>query len=140
MKKIKALIQKILSNREMVRYLVIGVLSTVVNYVVYVGATRLFHVDELTSNWIAWIAAVVFAYVTNKLYVFESHVHGFRPLMLEIFNFMAARVFSLVMEQALMWLLVKQMGLYDLACKLGVNVLVVIVNYIFSKFFIFRKH
>lgn len=137
--KIKDMIKKILSDKEMIRYLIIGVLTTVVNYAAYWVSTRLFGADELTANWIAWVAAVAFAYVTNKLYVFESHVSSFKALALEIFNFVLARVVSLFADQAIIWLMVKKMGLYDMLCKLVSNVVVIVMNYIFSKLVIFKK-
>lgn len=139
MKKIKELIGKILGDREMIRYLIIGVLTTLVNWAAYWAVTRLWGAEELTANWIAWVVSVAFAYVTNKLYVFESHVSSVRALALEIFNFVLARVISLVADQAIIWLLVKKLGLYDMICKLFSNVVVIVMNYVFSKLVIFRK-
>lgn len=139
MKRIREMIEKILGNREVIRYLVIGVLTTVVNYIAYWVVTRLLGLDALTANWIAWVVSVAFAYITNKLYVFESHVSGIKALALEIFNFVLARVFSLFVDQAIIWLLVEKLGLYDLVCKLFSNVVVIVMNYVFSKCIIFRK-
>lgn len=139
MRKIRELIEKILGNREMIRYLIIGVLTTLVNWVAYWALTRLLGADEMIANAAAWAISVAFAYVTNKLYVFESHVSSARALALEIFNFVLARVFSLVADQAIIWLLVKKLGLYDMACKLFSNVVVIVMNYVLSKRIIFRK-
>ena len=139
MKKIREIIEKILGNREVIRYLVIGALTTLINYIAYWAVTRLLGLDALTSNWIAWVVSVVFAYITNKLYVFESHVSGVKALALEMFNFVLARVFSLFVDQAIIWLLVEKLGLYDLICKLFSNFVVIVMNYIFSKLIIFRK-
>ena len=137
--KVKNLVKKVLSDKEMIRYLIIGVLTTVVNYVAYWVCTRLGGADELTANWIAWVAAVAFAYVTNKLYVFESHTSSMKALLIEMFNFVLARVVSLFADQAIIWLMVKKMGLYDMFCKLVSNVVVIAMNYVFSKLVIFKK-
>ena len=137
--KVKNLVKKVLSDKEMIRYLIIGVLTTVVNYVTYWVCTRLVGADELTANWIAWVAAVAFAYVTNKLYVFESHTSSMKALLIEMFNFVLARVVSLFADQAIIWLMVKKMGLYDMFCKLVSNVVVIAMNYVFSKLVIFKK-
>ena len=137
--KVKNLVKKVLSDKEMIRYLIIGVLTTVVNYVAYWVCTRLVGADELTANWIAWVAAVAFAYVTNKLYVFESHTSSMKALLIEMFNFVLARVVSLFADQAIIWLMVKKMGLYDMFCKLVSNVVVIAMNYVFSKLVIFKK-
>lgn len=138
--KIKALIKKVISDKELMRYILIGVLTTVVNYGVYALCTRVIHMEQLLANLIAWVAAVIFAYVANKLYVFESHTDSASALVKEIFNFVLMRVASLVVDQAIIWLLVKQLGLYDLLCKLISNVVVVVLNYVFSKLFIFKKN
>ena len=75
----------------------------------------------------------------RQLYVFESHVDTLGALALEIFHFVLARVVSLFADQAIIWLLVKKLGWYDMLCKLISNVVVVIMNYVFSKLVIFRK-
>lgn len=95
--------------------------------------------DPLAYNTIAWAAAVIFAFFTNKLFVFESR--SFKPdiLVKEFLIFVSARVLSLILEEAFLALTVKVMGIHELIAKVIISVVVVIVNYFASKFLIFKK-
>lgn len=153
----KKLIKKIL-NKETLTYLIFGVLTTVVNLVafkffdlIFTSATQL----DLTllTNFIAWVFAVVFAYVTNKLFVFESKSWSGKTLAKEIPTFVGARVFSLGVEELGLLIFVTWLGfdrfeldvfgLFTLSgkmlVKIGLAVIVVVMNYIFSKFIIFKN-
>lgn len=135
-----------LAHREMVTYLIFGVLTTVVNYVVYWLCTLILTPDiflrdknYLVSNAICWIAAVAFAYVTNKLFVFESR--SWRPAVVarEVTAFVGARLLSFVFDMGIMFVCVSLVGMNEFIAKLIAQVIVVILNYIFSKLFIFRR-
>lgn len=157
MEKIKSIIKKLI-NKETVTYLVFGVLTTVVNFgvfkvfdIIFTSATE----TDLTlvTNVIAWIAAVVFAYVTNKLFVFESK--SWRPDVLrkEIPSFVGARLLSLGIEELGLLIFITWLGFDEfvleifpgfalggkMLVKIALAVIVVVVNYIFSKFIIFGK-
>ncbi len=135
--------------RELLIYGIVGVLTTVVNYVVYFAVTRLAALAAGVSpehaaliavgNVLSWIASVAFAFWANKKYVFRSADWGKATLKKEIPGFVAARLFSLVLDIALMELMVHAMGIGDLIAKLVSNIVVIIVNYFLSKFWIFRK-
>lgn len=138
-------------------YLVFGVLTTVVNFVVFECFDRLFtktvSVDlTLLTNVIAWVVSVAFAYVTNKLFVFESKSWKGNVICKEIPSFVGARVFSLGVESLGLLVFVKWLGFgefsFNLAgfvisgkilTKIGLAVIVVVMNYVFSKFIIFKK-
>ena len=157
MKKIKSIIKKLI-NKETVTYLVFGVLTTAVNFAVFkafdVIFTRITELDlTLVTNFIAWVVSVVFAYVTNKLFVFESKSWKGSVLKKEIPSFVGARVFSLGIEELGLLIFVNRLG-FDrfvweilpnfaiggkMLTKIGLSVLVVVMNYIFSKFIIFGK-
>ena len=106
----------------------------------------------LVNNVIAWFVAVVFAYITNKLWVFDSKSWKFKVLLKEVPEFFLARVFSLLVEEGGLWLFIEKMG-FDafsftilgfevtgkLIAKIVLAVIVVILNYFFSKFVIFAK-
>ncbi|MBQ8504296.1 MAG: GtrA family protein [Clostridia bacterium] len=150
MKKIKELIIK---YKELITYVVFGGLTTVVNLVVFkLSGLALGDERYLISNVIAWIAAVIFAYVTNKIWVFESKSWAPRVLLKEVPSFFAARVFSFLIEEAGLFVFVDLLGFNEyslnilsfeiggeMIAKVILAVVVVILNYIFSKLFIFKK-
>jgi putative flippase GtrA len=126
------------SYRRVTAYLVFGVLTTLVNVAVYAAFAKLFGVAYLWANVIAWAASVIFAYVTNKLWVFGSRSAEPRVLAYEMATFVGARLASLALDTALMYLLVSVVRAPDLWSKVFVNVVVVVVNYAFSKLVVFR--
>lgn len=139
---------KKLFNRETASYLVFGVLTTVINYIVFGLILHYFGTEStLIANIIAFIAAVSFAFVTNKLYVFQSRSWKLDVLKRELPSFLGARLFSLGIEELGLWIClllnVDRLGLFSvngmMIAKLVLAVIVVILNYIFSKFFIFKK-
>jgi putative flippase GtrA len=140
---------KKLLNKETVLYLIFGVLTTVVNYIAFaLGIRALGESFALLSNTIAFIVAVAFAYITNKLFVFESKSWKGSVLVREIPSFIGARLVSFGLEQLGLFIFndllhisrYALLGINGLMIvKLGLNVIVVILNYIFSKLFIFKK-
>ena len=134
----KKLLKK-LCNKETITYLIFGVLTTLVNYIVYYLLYRFTGLDALIYNTIAWLAAVIFAFFTNKLFVFESKSFKSSVVFREFLTFVSARIVSLLLEEAFLALTVKVMGIHELISKLIISVIVVIVNYFASKFFIFKK-
>lgn len=137
--KLGEMCEKLWNNTELVSYLFVGVATTLVNYVVYFAATRAAGLDVMPGTWVAWVAAVAFGYVANKAFVFHSHCESVAALLREAGGFFAMRLVSLGMETVLMYLLVEMMRLNDLAMKLLVNIVVIVLNYVFSKLFIFKK-
>ena len=154
--------------KEIVMYLIFGVFTTVVNFIAF-GIFKAF-MDQLIANVIAWIFAVAFAYVTNKLFVFESKSWAKDVVLKEVASFTGARLFSLGVEEAGLVLMIKilklsaPLGVFagkcldltkivhitmpdvlyekldgDMVIKLILAVIVVILNYIFSKLIIFKK-
>jgi len=143
--KLGGLCEKIWNNTELVSYLFAGVATTIVNYVVYYIVTRpfgaLIPAEMLTTvgTCIAWVIAVAFGYVVNKVFVFHTHCASSAELVREFISFVTMRLVSFGMELVLMFVTVDLMGMNDLAMKLLINILVIIANYVFSKLFIFRK-
>ena len=141
---------------EIVSYLVFGVLTTVVNFVTYMTlgifagenyeAKILFSLGSfdfqliLLMNAVAWLMSVIFAFITNKLFVFESTSWKGSVFIREFISFIGARVLSfLVFEELVFALLVNLLSLNDIVSKLVISVFVVIFNYVASKLVIFRK-
>lgn len=139
--------------KEIILYIIFGVLTTAVNILAFACFNNILGEDlYLISNVIAWVIAVVFAYVVNKLWVFESKSWNVQIVMKEATGFLLARLFSLAVEEAGMWSLIDLMGFdrYSLdlfsieiggkmLVKIFLAIIVVILNYIFSKLFIFKK-
>ena len=125
--------------REVVSYIFWGVATTLVNYAVYFACRKLLLIHYIVSNVAAWIAAVVFAYVVNKVFVFGARDWSRKRLFKEIWQFAAARMISGVAETGMLWVLVDVMGYRDSVIKIIAGVLVILVNYAFSKWVIFRR-
>lgn len=134
--KIRALVMK---HWDMVSYLFFGVLTTVVNYLVYLPLYNLLGISAAVSNMIAWAAAVAFAYVTNKPFVFKSHDWSMQTVLPELGKFVGCRAASGTMETALVFLTVDVCGWDGNIWKLIISVVVVILNYVSSKLLVFRK-
>ncbi len=128
-------------NYEMITYIIAGVLTTVVNYVVYFLMPRFESngLDIILANAAAWIAAVAFAFVVNKIFVFDSPSWERRIFFRELFQFVSCRLLSLGLETAFLYLTVEVLGLNEPLFKIISNIFVLIINYIASKFLIFRK-
>ena len=133
MNKIKKII-----NSESILYLIFGGLTTLVDFVSYFILTRL-SVNYMIANVIAWIFAVAFAYITNKIYVFNSKTKDKDSLLDEIISFVSARLFSLVFSLVFIYIAVTLLGTDDFIAKVLSSVFVVIINYFISKFYIFKK-
>ena len=127
--------------KEIVNYLIVGVLTTVVGLGVYYGLVFTVlnpknPIQLQIANIASWIAAVTFAYFTNRKYVFESK----SPDMLrEAIKFYLARVGTLLMDMGIMFVGVTLLDMNDKYVKLFVQVVVTVANYVFSKLFVFKK-
>ncbi len=133
--KCKALFHK---YRETVMYLIFGVATTVVSFALYY-VFRFIGMPYLWAQTLSWIGAVIFAYITNKIWVFESNVRGFAPLFMEFVSFVASRLFSFGVETLLLWLMVDFAHVPDKIAKIPVAVITVILNYVTGKLLVFTK-
>ena len=124
---------------DILAYLFFGVLTTAVNYIVYLPCYNLLHFSAAASNVIAWVAAVAFAYVTNKPFVFKSHDWSRETVVPELTKFVGSRVVSGAMETAIIFVTVDLLCWNGNVMKLVTSVLVVILNYVASKLLVFKK-
>ena len=124
--------------REVLLYLLFGGLTTVVNIVTFYVVRQL-GVEMQISNIIAWIISVLFAFITNKLFVFESKNKSFLENIKECVSFFGFRVLSLFFDMGCMHILIEILKVGELISKILANILVIILNYIFSKLFIFKS-
>lgn len=130
------MISALKKNKEIVMYLIFGVLTTVVNIVVYYLCNDVMHMHYLIANAIAWLVSVLFAYVTNRKYVFESCDASW---IAECLKFMTSRVSTGVIDMIVMFVLVNLFAFSSMISKVLSNVLVIVLNYLFSKLFVFKK-
>jgi putative flippase GtrA len=126
---------------EIINYLIVGGLTTVVSLVVYYGSVLTFlnpdnAVQLQIANIISWIAAVAFAYVTNRIFVFKSKEEN---IVKECSAFVGSRVLTLLMDMFVMFLLVTVLHGNDKIAKIVSQIFVVIGNYLISKLFVFKK-
>ncbi|NRU36743.1 GtrA family protein [Clostridium beijerinckii] len=126
-------------NRETISYLIFGVLTTLVDALVFFISNKVFGVEYILATVLAWILAVLFAYFTNKIWVFNSKNIKLELVIKEAFAFFIARLLSLVFTIVWMFLCVEILKLDEFIAKLLANVFVVIMNYFFSKLFIFKS-
>ena len=137
-------VKELLKNdkiREIIAYLIIGFLTTVLNLVVYYVCTTWFLDPEKIinveiANVIAWTIAVIFAYVTNRVIVFRSKDE---KVLKEGIKFFLGRIFTLLLELALMALMVSVIRMNDKIAKIICQVVIIVGNYIISKIFVFKN-
>ena len=124
--------------KEGLLYLFFGGCTTLINIISFV-IFRQFKLSVDVSNVIAWLIAVIFAFITNKLFVFDSKNTDRKTVMKETISFLIARVISLGIDTGLLHLMIDFMKIHEVIAKVISNIVVIIVNYIFSKLFIFKK-
>lgn len=127
----------IIKNKEIIKYLIFGILTTLVNILCFYILDKL-NIDIYINNTISWIVSVIFAFITNKLYVFESKSLDIKTIFKEGTSFLGARIFSYFVDMGTIYLLFDGLKINKLISKIVSNIIVIIINYIFSKF-IFKK-
>ena len=150
--------------REIIMYVIFGALTTLVSILTYFIVRCIFPNEEsvpellkwtyrlnfsggdsstVLPNIISWIVSVTFAYITNRIWVFKSKVSGFAKNIVQALSFYGARLLTLFVDLILMFLLVNlpniHNGFYEFCAKVFSNIVVLVLNYVFSKLFIFRK-
>ena len=128
-----------LKYKEVILYLVFGGLTTLTNIGAYALFARVFHMNLMAANGLALALSILFAYVTNKLFVFESKTDSWGAVLQEFASFMACRLATAVLDMFLMYITVSVAGLYDLLMKVIVNIIVIVLNFVFSKLIICKK-
>ena len=124
---------------ELVMYIIVGVCTMIVSLASYYILANPLGIYYQTANIISWVLAVAFAYVTNKKFVFKSRYSGLFGTAKEMASFVSSRIASLLAEVISMYFFVQICQIDDNIVKLMNQVLVTVLNYIFSKFWVFRK-
>ena len=124
---------------DVISYLFFGVLTTVVNFLIYFPLYNWFHFSGVLSNMIAWTVAVLFAFLTNKPFVFKSYDWSRKVVIPELAKFVSCRIGSGLMETMMIWVFVDLLSFNGNLVKIIVSILVVILNYISSKWIVFSS-
>ena len=126
--------------KEIINYVIFGGLAMLVNFVSYFIFARVYHIDEVISSGLSWFCSVLFAYVTNKIFVFDSKTNGKKEVIKECISFFLARIVSgILCDVGTFALMVDVLHINDIVSKVVTQVMVVIMNYVFSKFIVFKK-
>lgn len=133
---LKGLIEK---YRDFIVYAFFGMCTTIVNVIVYCISARVIGLGTVSSTVVAWIFAVLFAFFTNKLWVFNSKSWEKKLVVRELSSFYLCRLSTGALDVAIMFVCVDILGWNDLIMKIISNVIVIILNYVASKFIIFKK-
>lgn len=123
-------------KKEIVLYIIFGVLTTLVNIISYLLFAKIFGINNLLSNIMAWGFSIVFAYITNRIYVFESKNEN---ILYEFSLFVMGRGLSGIVDSILFYTFVVWWMLDDVISKIVINIIVIILNYVFSKWIIFKE-
>ena len=134
--KIKALILK---YKRLIMYGIFGVLTTLVNIASYWVLAHIFSLSTVPANTVAWVISCTFAYITNRIWVFESQEKKRSGIVREMVAFFACRLFTLGGEDLMMYIFIDRLGFNDLIIKIIANIVVIILNYIGSLFVVFTK-
>lgn len=134
----KKLIQFCKDNRELIEYIIFGVATTIVNIVVFFVFDTVIGISYLVANFISIVAAILFAYFTNKLFVFKSKSPTWKHALKEFFLFIGLRAASGLFDMLSMWVMVDLIHLDTNLSKILVQFIIVVLNYLFSKLYIFK--
>ncbi len=122
-------------DRELILYVVFGAFTFFVNLISYFFFANMLGINYLISNAIAWFLSVLFAYITNRIWVFESKSPN---ILKEMSLFFGGRIFSGVVDMLLMYTFIDLLVLDSSISKIIVQIIVIILNYIFSKLIVFK--
>lgn len=130
----------LMKYKGFILYAVFGVCTTLINWGTYYLCYSIIHISNVLSTIIAWIVAVAFAFITNKIWVFDSKSFKGKTLLFEIWTFIAARLATGALDVAIMYFAVDVFAMNSTVWKLISNIIVIALNYILSKLVIFRNN
>lgn len=125
--------------KEMLLYLFFGGLAFVISILSYGIADVVLGINELIANIISWILAVLFAFFTNRVWVFQSATHSGREFAIQMANFFGGRVVTLIVEEVIILVFITILGFPSIPVKVAAQIVVIVLNYIISKFWVFKK-
>ncbi len=119
-------------------YGIFGALTTILAWFIYWAATRMLAMRPMAASVLAWFLAVLFSYATNRKYVFHSKVSTFTGIIKECLSFMASRLGTGIFDLVVTFIFIEWLNFYDMPVKIISNIIVVILNYVFSKLLVFK--
>ena len=125
--------------KEVINYLFFGGCTFLVSIISFYIFNKVLFINEHISNILSWILAVLFAYITNKAFVFESKTNTKEELLKEIGSFFGARLFTLGVEELILLIFVNMLNFDAMYIKIFAQVIVILANYVLSKLFVFKK-
>lgn len=125
--------------REQILYLVFGGVTTLISIITYAVFTELADINILIANILSWIISVAVAYATNKSVVFRSDKKGVAQVLTEALSFYAGRLLTLLIEEAILFVFIDLVKLPNMPVKIIAQIIIIVLNYIISKVFIFKK-
>lgn len=126
-------------NKEILLYLFFGGLSFLVSISTYAAFNIGMHMNALVANVLSWVITVLFAFLTNRVWVFQSPTETVREFIKQMMAFYSGRVITLVIEEAILLIFITWLGFNSMAVKIVAQVIVILLNYVISKLVIFRK-
>ena len=129
------LIIKYKDNKEIINYLICGFLTFIVSMLIYALLSEALRINVLISNVLTWIIAVYFAFTVNRRFVFESN----NKITDELLQFYSGRIVTLLIEQVILYIFIIRLSFDNLIIKLIAQIIIIILNYIISKFIVFKK-
>lgn len=128
----------LIKYRSFILYAFFGVCTTLVNIIVYYICSYVLNLSTIISTAISWFLAVLFAYVTNREWVFESHVSNTKEVTKEITSFFSCRLLTGLLDIGIMYICIDILNWNDMIIKMTSNILVIVLNYVASKLIIFK--
>jgi putative flippase GtrA len=125
--------------KEILLYLFFGILTMAVSIVSYAICNAVFKINALIANVISWILAVLFAFYTNRIWVFYSKTNSMRELIVQMISFCSGRIVTLIIEEVILFLFITNLHYASMKVKIVAQIVVVILNYIISKLWVFNK-
>lgn len=125
--------------KSVLMYVFFGICTTLINIVIYAVFYKILNIENITSTVIAWIFANIFAFFTNKIWVFNSNDFDKKTIIYELIKFFLCRLGTGVIDVVIMWITVNYLNLNALFWKCISNIIVIILNYVASKHIIFLR-
>ena len=125
-------------HKEMLLYLFFGGLTFVISVITYAFFNVSLGMNELVANIFSWILAVLFAFFTNRIWVFDGKTNGAKEFFVQMMNF-GGRVATLLVEEVILFVFITELGFGSMAVKIAAQIIVIILNYVISKLWVFRK-
>ena len=126
-------------NKEVLMYLFFGGIAFFLNLALFALFHEMMQIDELIANVLSWILCVLFQFFTNRTWVFDGHVDGAKAFAVQMGSFFGGRIFTLVVEEVIIAIFITWLGFNSMIVKLVAQIIVIVLNYIVSKLFVFKE-